>query len=399
MWVDFQPTLCTSINVVQPDFRLVSRLLFDRDIETRGDLEGIYKCDDLSLEMAVTSTGDAATPPAQATVQLPKGLTTADGKNQVQVDLGRIEPNKTVRRAIPLKLDPQQAGDQIALQAQATAGDLKAQVQLPGVKVLDPQLKVSVDAPEQAYINKPVEINVTVENPGQDPVLDTVVRVQGPAGAERFTVEGAEADRDGSIRIGRLDGGQKKEFTVRMEAKAPTRANVNVSAEGYCVAAQQQKAQIALKGIPAVLIEVVDKVDPVPVGEATTYEIAVKNQGTEKDTNLQLSATLPDSMEFVRGDGETKVTADGKNISFGQLKEIAPGDVVSWTIQAKATKADKARLKVEMKSDATDEPITEQEPTTLYGDSPQGQSRSEKQEADKQQTANSASENLKEDDK
>jgi uncharacterized repeat protein (TIGR01451 family) len=373
MWVDFQPTLCTSIAVVQPDFRLVGRLLFERDIESRGEIEGIYKCDDLKLELAVTSTGDAATQPAQATVQLPQGLTTQDGKNQVQVDLGRVEPDKTVRKEIPLKLDPQQASDQVELQANATAGDLKAQVQLPAVKVLDPQLKVTVDAPQQAYINKPIEMTVTVENPSQDPVLDTVVRIQGPAGAERFTVEGAQAGRDGSIQIGRLDGGQSKEFTVSMQANEPTNANVTVSAEGYCAQAQQQKAQIALKGIPAVLIEVVDKVDPVPVGETTVYEIAVKNQGTEKDTNLQLSATLPEGLEFIRGDGETKVSAEGKTINFGQLKEIAPGDVVSWTIQARAKNPAKARLKVEMKSDATDEPITEEEPTTLYGDRPQGQ--------------------------
>src|SRR5690606_14973337 len=121
-----------------------------------------------------------------------------------------------------------------------------------------------------------------------------------------------------------------------METNKPTDAEVNFIAEGYCVEAQQQATTMSLRGIPAVLIEVVDKVDPVPVGENTVYEISVKNQGTERDTNIQLTATLPESMEFVRGDGETNVSAEGQTINFGQLQEIAPGDVVSWTIQIKA---------------------------------------------------------------
>lgn len=375
MWVDFKPTICTTIAVVQPDFRLVGRLLFDREIETEADIKGIYNCDRVWLDMAVTSTGDAATPEGQATVTLPEGLTTEDGKNEIQVDLGRIEPNQTVRKELPLKLDPQKAGDEVAIQARAEAGDLNAEVNLPAVKVLDPQLQVSVDAPEQAYIDRPVEINITVENPGEDPVLDTVVRIQGPAGVENFRIqggEGARAGRDGTFNLGRLDGGQSRDFTVTMQANQPSDANVKVTAQGYCVQAEEQQAQIAMRGIPAVLIEVVDKVDPVPVGENTSYEIAVKNQGTQRDTNIQLRATLPDSMDFVRGDGETKVTANGKQIEFGQLKELAPGDIVSWTVQVKANKADRARLRVELESDATDEPIIEEEPTTLYGDSPQG---------------------------
>ena len=204
-------------------------------------------------------------------------------------------------------------------------------------------------------------------------MLNAVVRVEASADFERFTAQGIEVSRDGAIALGRIEPGQSREFTLLMEASRPADATLGVAAEGYCVEAVRRNAKLALKGIPAVLIEVVDKVDPVPVGENTVYEIAVKNQGTQQDTNIELTATLPESMEFVRGDGETKVTADGKTITFAPLRQLAPGDVVSWTVQAKANKADKARLKVELKSDATDEPIVEQEPTTLFGNSPQAQ--------------------------
>lgn len=371
MWVDYQPTLCTTINVVQPDFRLVGRLMFDRDVETGEKVEGIYRCDRVFLEMEVTGTGDVATPPAQAMLKLPKGLTTEDGKSELTVDLGAIRPDDTVEKRVPLKLDPQQAGDQIELPITASAGDLKAQITLPAVKVLDPQLELTAEAPQQAYINRPVEVPVTVKNPSQAPVLDAVVRLETSADFERLEARNVDMGPDGTIMLGRLDPGQSREFTLLMETNKPAEATVNFIAAGYCTPEKRQDAKISLKGIPAVLIEVVDKVDPVPVGENTVYEIAVKNQGTALDTNLQLTATLPESMEFVRGDGETKVTAEGKTINFGQLKEIAPGDVVSWTVQVKANQADKARLKVELTSDATDEPVIEQEPTTLYGDSPQ----------------------------
>lgn len=370
MWVDYQPTLCTVIEVVQPDFRLIGRLLFERGIEVEG-VEGIYGCDTVFLELEVISTGEAATEPAQVSINLPKGLTTEQGESKVALDLGRLEPNQAVEKQIPLKLDAKQAASELQFPITATAGDLSAKISLPAVNILDPKLELALEAPQEAYIGKSVEMPITVTNPSDSPVLNAAVQVTGVADFDQITADGAQLAEGGAVALGRIDPGQTREFTLLMEAAKPTDATITVAAKAYCVEAVQKQAKVSLIGIPAVLIEVVDQVDPVPVGEYTVYEIEVLNQGTAADTNIQVTATLPQGMQFVEGRGDSKVTAEGQTITFTPVKELAPGDIAAWTVRVKATQPAKARLKVELTSEATDQPIIEQEPTTLYGDSPQ----------------------------
>lgn len=364
MWVDYQPTLCTTIAVVEPDFRLTGRLLYQREGEARN-VEGIYSCDTLRLQVAVTGTGDVETEPAQVTVQLPEGLTTEDGKNEVSIDMGAISPDRTIEKEVPLKLDPAKAQGELELPITATAGDLRAQASVTGVRVLQPELELQVNAPKEALIDQQVSVPVTVSNPGDTPVLQAAVDVAA-TGIERFQARGAELSRDGQVTLGRIEPGESKEFQILFTADEPVETELTVAARGFCVEAQETKAQMALKGIPAILIEVVDKVDPVPVGEATVYEVTLKNQGTATDTNIQLTAELADTMEFVRGDGQTEVTNEGKNVEFASLDALEPGEVVSWTVQVKATGAEKSRFRVNLESDSTDEPILEEEPTTLF---------------------------------
>ena len=128
----------------------------------------------------------------------------------------------------------------------------------------------------------------------------------------------------------------------------------------------EKTAETEFKGIAAILIEVVDQVDPVPVDNTTTYEIYVKNQGSAADSEVQLTASLPDSLEFVEATGDSKVTADGNSLSFGKIPTVAPGDILSWKVTAKATSAEKVRFRVELTSEANPRPVMELEPTTLY---------------------------------
>lgn len=367
LWVDYNPTLCSTFEIVQPDFRLAATLRMYRDLALKQDEEvgGAYRCDKIMLETKVTSTGDAATAPATVMIDLPKGLTTEDGKSQLKMDLGALAAGKTVDRQTTLKLDPAQAGNEIRLAATATAGNLKADVHLPAVKVLDPKLDLKVEGGGEQYIGRPAPMKVTLTNPGKDPVLDARVQITSSASGSRFSIDGSN-ERNGMIAVGRLNPGESKTFNAHLESRTPMDATVNVKADGYCVAAIEKQAAVKLKGVAAVLIEVVDKKDPVPVGEDTVYEIAVKNQGTAPDSNIQLKATLPSAESFVDAHGASDVKANGETLTFGKVPTVAPGDVVSWTIRVKANEAAKVRFKVELTSDANKVPVIEQEPTTLY---------------------------------
>ena len=59
-------------------------------------------------------------------------------------------------------------------------------------------------------------------------------------------------------------------------------------------------------------------------------------------------------------------TLDAGQTKTGKIPTVAPGDILSWKVTAKATSAEKVRFRVELTSEANPRPVMELEPTTLY---------------------------------
>jgi uncharacterized repeat protein (TIGR01451 family) len=273
---------------------------------------------------------------------------------------------ETYEQRIPLRVASQQTG-RYEGSATAKTGELTARSSKDPVEIVQPELTMSVNGPQREFIDRPVTYNVQVENTGDGPAMDTRVAMQLPDSAERISVSGQNVQREGNAFIlGRIDPGDSRQFSVTFNVTEPTQVAAQATAQAYCV--QEQQAQIAtqIAGIPAIRLEVIDLKDPVQVGENTTYEIRVKNQGSAEDLNVQVQGQLPSSMQFVDARGDTSVQNQGQQLQFGKIDQLAPGDMVSWYIQAKANEAGKADFMVEMTSDANQRPVTEQEPTTLY---------------------------------
>ena len=74
-----------------------------------------------------------------------------------------------------------------------------------------------------------------------------------------------------------------------------------------------------LQGIPALLMEVVDEIDPVTVGDETTYVITVTNQGSAQDQNVTIVCNLEEAMSFVSGTGTSAVTAEGGTVTMAAV--------------------------------------------------------------------------------
>jgi uncharacterized membrane protein len=119
-------------------------------------------------------------------------------------------------------------------------------------------------------------------------------------------------------------------------------------------------------GIPAVLLEVIDTVDPILVGESTTYEIRVLNQGFGPLTNIHVVCRLPKSQQFVSGEGINAVTQADNVVTMGVIPVLEPKTTASWKIVIKAIAEDDARFRVELVSDQFQKPILEDESTRQY---------------------------------
>ncbi len=122
-----------------------------------------------------------------------------------------------------------------------------------------------------------------------------------------------------------------------------------------------------IKGVPAVLLEVVDDPDPIEVGGNVTYTIVVTNQGSAEGTNIAITCTIPPEEDYISSDGPTKATVEGKTVEFAPLARLDPKAKVTWKIVVKGTKTADVRFKTGMKTGQTGEvPVEETESTHIY---------------------------------
>ena len=54
------------------------------------------------------------------------------------------------------------------------------------------------------------------------------------------------------------------------------------------------------------------------------YKIKVTNQGNGPDSNIRVTATLPDGEQFVSAGGSSAATNDGQTISFAPIARWRP---------------------------------------------------------------------------
>ena len=360
--IDYDPALCTYYKVTNPDLKLVWTLYADRDIDAACDVPGVYACDDVFILYEVTNTGTGTTEPVTLTHNLPAGLETENGGRKVKAQMEPLGAGESKELRVPLALTTEAEGRTLDLSAEASAGGITAETDAQSVKILDPALDLRVDGAAEQYIGKEGEMTFTVTNTSDAPVLNTVMDVDGVDGF-RFNTRDFDGER---LVIGCLRPGQSRSFKANYELDRPGTINVVARANGYCADAVEKTLKTEVKGISAILIETVDKVDPVEVGGETTYEIYVKNQGSAPDLNINLTGTLPDGLTFVSGTGDSDVKSQGKNLTFGTIEELAPGAVASWNVTVKAEQAGKVQFKLNLKSDANPDSIKEEEPTTLY---------------------------------
>ena len=116
--------------------------------------------------------------------------------------------------------------------------------------------------------------------------------------------------------------------------------------------------------------ELIDLEDPVEVGANCRYEIRVTNTGSKTETNIQVSCTMPEKLEFfgAQGAGSTHHRVEGKEITFDILPKLAPRADAIYRVQCKAAAPGDIRFKARIKADSLEEPVNKEESTRVYAD-------------------------------
>jgi uncharacterized repeat protein (TIGR01451 family) len=117
-------------------------------------------------------------------------------------------------------------------------------------------------------------------------------------------------------------------------------------------------------------MELVDVDDPVEVGKETSYEIRVTNTGTKTETNLQVTCTIPEQMEFkgARGAAGCQFKVEGREVIFEALPRLAPRVDAIYRVSVRCLAAGDLRFQARMKADGLTLPVLREESTRVYGD-------------------------------
>ncbi len=358
--LDYQPSLCNMFKIVKPELQLTRKI-----VNADGEPVDIaYVCSDVNIIYTLENTGTGTTREATIKEELPKMISLKQGEGNVSIPVEPLKSGQKVEKQVTISA---KEPTEFSGRASATTDQTTVYSDRSGIRLVKPEITLSLDGPKEEYLGRALTYRIRLENTGDITAYRTVVKLNLPRNIKQVTTSSQKTEREGNqFKVGRLDGGQSREFSITFQATETGELTVEAEAEAYCAASGAQTVTTMVKGIPAALIEAVDRVDPVKVGEETVYEIRVENQGSAEDLNVKLSGKLPKELSFVDGQGDTQVSGQGQQVDFGTIKSLPPGEVVSWNVTAKGEQAGKSKFRLELISDANKEPVIEMEPTTVY---------------------------------
>jgi uncharacterized membrane protein len=322
-------------------------------------------CRPLEAIIAVRNTGNVPLTGVRLTDTLPPGFRTMDDQPTLVLDVGTLEPGRGMQYTTQLK--PGGRGRQ-QNRVQATAAEGVSAEATAETLVRAPLLRLSGHTSTDAVPGRPVNVCLVVENLGDAAEPRVTLSLPIPGGVQ---VVGASqggvvaADRI-TWEIAELSAGDDREVCAAVTVVEPGELSLPASARGDCAPPAETVCRVAVAGIPAILLEVMDLDDPIEVGSPETYEIRVTNQGSAAGTNIRLVCTLEESQELLSTTGPTPMQAAGRILTSEPLPVLAPKAQATWRVTVRAGTAGDVRFSVRLNSDQIERPVEETEATHQY---------------------------------
>lgn len=121
-----------------------------------------------------------------------------------------------------------------------------------------------------------------------------------------------------------------------------------------------------VRGMPAILLEVIDFEDPIEIGNTERYRIDVTNQGSAPAANVRIQCELEPNQVYLSAGGATAARSNGRSVVFAPAPEIAPKAKSSWEARVRAVSPGDVRFSVSMTADQISRPVNETEATNQY---------------------------------
>ncbi len=351
--IEFRQVVCIKTMVVQPALRLTMEMPPEQ-----------VHCDPVAIRLVVSNTGTGAALNTRVSGELPQGWTAEGGGAGFQFEVGNLAGGES--RELFLHAHSSIPG-KFASSAIATAeGGLKADASA-GTLLTKPVFQISKRGRETQYIHRPVAYEITLTNTGDGEARDTVIEDVLEGNARILDAPGGQIQGNHVLwPLGTLGPGESRTLSIQIvsDVEGPVRDNARATA--YCAEPVEAAAETMFKGIPALLLEVVDLEDPVELGNQTAYRITVTNQGSRPDTNIRLTVELEEQAEYVSSHGASPGEHKNGKILFAPVSTLPPNAQAVWEIVVRANSPGDTRFKALLESDELTRPVQETESTNMY---------------------------------
>ena len=313
--------------------------------------------------VTVKNTGTGAANDVKVTDTVPPGLVHSSGESTLEWSLGTMCPGDVRTANVTLRAAERGTHCNKAMVESSNANSADAQA---CTEVLIADLEIAKDGMKEQYIGKNADYTIVVKNTGDVDLNNVSVVDSAPAATTIVAAEGGTVSGNSAMwTIATLKSGESASKTMTLTSMTPgTHENcAQASAMGLSA---RDCAETLWKGIPAILIEVIDTEDPLQIGEPETYIIRVTNQGTKEDENIVITAQFPAEVDPVGASGATEGKVDGKKVAFEAYPSLAPKQAITYEIRAEGKSTGDGRIKVYMDSDMLSTPVLEEESTHVY---------------------------------
>ncbi len=324
--------------------------------------------DTAEFSVTVANTGTGAATDVQVTAVVPHGMSHDSGQAEITRNIGTVAAGSTATEVFTFTaIQPGSATNVVHV----TGGKNLRDQATCDLTIEQPGIAITKTGPDNRFLGTTATYTIEVGNPGSAPTTGVVVHDTLPRG---FAFEGANPQgahapnsNDVSWNLGTIAPGDSKTLQVTGRAVSEGRHCNVATVQSERGLQDRAEACTTVEGIAALLLEVTDSPDPVEIGTQTTYSIIVTNQGTANATNIKISATIPDGMEYVSSTGSTaRLVVLGKLVDFDPIPILEPKDTLTFTVTVKGVQPGDLRFRVEMNADQLTSPVLDEESTKLY---------------------------------
>ncbi|HEV3418390.1 MAG TPA: hypothetical protein VG056_16315 [Pirellulales bacterium] len=324
--------------------------------------------DDATLTIRLSNPGSGAAGGIVLSERVPAGLRHPAG-SELEFEVGTLKPGES--RQIELTLNAAQAGRATNTLLARAEGNLKAEEKAE-FDVVAPGLSVAMTGPSKRYLERQATYTVSVSNPGTAPAKDVQLVTQLPKGL-KFVKANNSGQYDPNTNtvswsLEELPAAESGSVTLVAVPIEVGEQKMKVQGKARQGLSDEKEQTVVVEGLAALAFDVQAADEAIEIGGETTYQIHIVNQGSKGASNVQIAAIFPAELKATRAEGPSRETVEDHRVQFEPLARLAPKADATFRIRAQALQAGDLRVKVQLTTDETRQPITKESSTRVYSD-------------------------------